>query len=132
MIKIIEQFWCCSIKEIIHDYRKATLLIKLCDSDTNKIYNIKFLGVISLLWTMQGYEGKICTDVYPELTSIEICGLSLNTKNKWLKQFPLEYNVAIEIMDRALIINANAMEIEYNIYYLKNDKDIFDIGTKDN
>lgn len=128
--EMTDKLWCCSIKEINHDYREACLKIKLVAPENDSIiYDVNFVGVISLLWTMDGVEEKICRDVYPELTSIEIKqDISLSTENKWLKHFPLNYNVAIEIMDRALIINANVIEINGNRYNLKENTDTYDIS----
>ena len=62
--EMTDKLWCCSIKEINHDYREACLKIKLVAPENDSIiYDVNFVGVISLLWTMDGVEEKICRDV---------------------------------------------------------------------
>lgn len=124
---IINELWGCLINNIEYDYKQATLSLSLFDNENSCNYKVMFLGVISLVWTMEGCEKRIIKDVYPELTSLVIKDISLHTENKWLKYYPLNYNITIEIMDRALVLNANAININDNNYKLKDYTNIDDI-----
>ena len=107
------------IDDIQHDYRKAEVLIRLKEPETEEPHILLFQGVVSLLWTMNRVEGEICQDVFPEFTSILLDKVSLFTKDKWLKSFPLHFNVCIEIMDRALLIFAEEVTLDEYHFKLK-------------
>lgn len=65
-----------------------------------------------MLWTMYGLDGEICTNIIPEVFSLEIRKITVATDDRWLKGYPLNFNVAVEIMDRALLISAKSCEID--------------------
>lgn len=125
--KIFNPLFACPIDKINYDYRGARLYIYLVEPETEKKHKIIFHGVITSLWTMSGFEGEICEDIFQELTSIHFIRTDIATKDKWLKSFPLDFNISIEIMDRALLINANAVEIDSKLYYLKEHNNLLKI-----
>lgn len=106
----------CLVEDVQYDYKKAKLFLKLRDLETNQIHIVIFHDVISLLWTICEIDGEICHDIYPELSEFLLSNVSINTTDKWLKNYPLEYNVCIQIMNRALVINTKAVEIDSVIY----------------
>ena len=95
-----------------HDFILATVKLSLKDRETSKVSTIIFDNVSSVLWTMYGFDGEVCTDIMPEVFSIGIDKITVNTDDRWLKGYPLNFNVALEIMDRALLINAKSCEID--------------------
>lgn len=117
--ELFNPLFACPIDKIDYDYRGARLSIYLVEPETKINHKIIFHGVITSLWTMSGFEGEICEDIFQELTSIHFIRTDIAAKDKWLKSFPLDFNISIEIMDRALLINANAVEIDSKLYYLK-------------
>ena len=99
-------------KEIVFD------LSLIDDTVTNHV--LKFVGCSSVLW-IEKMEDEIPSynisnwDYY-EITSIDIQKYSAKSEDKWLKYYPLEYNVAIEIWDSALVIKAEEIIIDQQKY----------------
>jgi hypothetical protein len=69
----------------------------------------------SLLWlekdklTYEDYDFKNCD--YYELTAITFRNFCANSDDKWLKQYSMEYNIAIEIWESALLIKSNTVVV---------------------
>ena len=99
-------------KEIVFD------LSLIDDTVTNHV--LKFVGCSSVLW-IEKMEDEIPSynisnwDYY-EITSIDIQKYIAKSEDKWLKYYPLEYNVAIEIWDSALLIKAEEIIIDQQKY----------------
>lgn len=126
--KLFDPFWACIVENVEYDFRKSIVYLNFKEPENDTRHKIIFYGVTSLMWTMTGFEGQICQDVFPDLTSLELCNISVSSSDKWLRSYPLNFNIAIEIMDRALLINANAIELDNKFYYLRNCNSILDIG----
>jgi hypothetical protein len=127
MQELFDPFFYYIVDNIDYDYKKSFVCLEVVEPTTEERHKLLFKGVTSLLWTMEGYDGKICQNVFPELSSITVLDVSLSTENKWLRNYPLQYNIAIEIMDRALLICANVAEIDGKEHFLNNCSDILDI-----
>jgi hypothetical protein len=90
----------------------------------NRTHHImQFGNVTSILWlekpqNSQAFSLPNCD--YYELTSVTIQRIGAATCNSWLKQYLMEYNVAIEIWESALLINATEVSID-NQFYSIND-----------
>lgn len=125
--ELFDPFFYYIIDSIDYDYKKSIVCLEVVEPKHNDRHKLLFYGVASLLWTMDGYEGKICQDIFPELSSITVSNISLSTENKCLRNYPLRYNIAIEIMDRVLLICANAAEIDGKVHFLDQCNDILDI-----
>ena len=69
-----------------------------------------FLWLEKDKYTHESYDFSKCD--YYELTSIIFKKITTNTENDWLKQYPMDYNVAIEIWETALLINATEVSID--------------------
>lgn len=117
--KLLDNLWACLIDDIQHNYQNAELLIKLREPETEKTHILLFHGVVSLLWTMMGVEGEINREVYPEMTSVLLRDVIISTKDRWLKSYPKQFNVCIEIMDRALLVSAEAFTLDEFHFTLK-------------
>lgn len=124
---LFDPFFYNIVDNINYDYKESIVDLEVVDPTNNYRHKLLFCGVTSLMWTMDGYGGKICQNIYPELSSITVLDISLTTENKWLKNYPLRYNIAIEIMDRALLICANAVEIDGQVHFLNECDNVLDI-----
>lgn len=84
------------------------------DERTSCVLEIKnyssFLWLEKDKYTHESYDFSKCD--YYELTSIIFKKITTNTENDWLKQYPMDYNVAIEIWETALLINATEVSID--------------------
>lgn len=125
--ELFDPFFYYLVDSVDYDYQKAIVCLNIFEPTSNEHHKLLFCGVTSLLWTMGGYEGKICQNVFPELSAITVLDISLKTENKWLRNYPLWYNIAIEIMDRALLICANAVEIDSKMHFLNEYNDVLHI-----
>ena len=125
--ELFDPFFYCIVDNIDYDYKKSIVCIEVVEPTNNNRHKLLFCGVTSLMWTMDGYDGKICQNIFPELSSISVSDISLSTENKWLKNYPLQYNIAIEIMDRALLICANVAEIDGKVHFLEQCNDVLNI-----
>jgi len=110
--KQTDQLWACLIDDIQHDYKTATMLIRLKDPETEEFHTIKFEHVRTILWTMANVEGEINQNVFPEFTSIVLKNIKLKVKDKWLINYSTRFNICIEIMDRALLINSSLIVVD--------------------
>ena len=124
---LFDPFFYNIVDNINYDYKESIVDLEVVDPTNNYRHKLLFCGVTSLMWTMDGYDGKICQNIYPELSSITVLDISLTTENKWLKNYPLRYNIAIEIMDRALLICANAVKIDGQVHFLNECDNVLDI-----
>ena len=92
----------------------------MLEDNGEKTYHIlQFINVTSFLWVehlkeSQAYDYAECE--YYELTSIVLKRTAVSSEGEWLKQYPLEYNVAIEIWETALLINATEVFIDGQHY----------------
>ena len=85
------------------------------DGGKKKSYVLEIKNCSSFLWlekdkyTHETYDFSKCD--YYELTSVDFIKISTNTTNEWLKQYSMDYNIAIEIWETALLINATDLSI---------------------
>lgn len=89
--------------------------LTLIDNGNRTRHSMQFKNVTSFMW-LEKPEGRdlYCySDChYYEITSIILKKISTNTENDWLKQYPMDYNVAIEVWETALLINATELSID--------------------
>ncbi len=116
---IFDELYDCKIEMIQYDCFKATFILEASDLENGKKHNLVFDDVDSCLFTIHGFEGKICKEIFPELSSILLKEIKLTSKNKWISSYPLKYNICIEMMDRAILINAGSVFIDFNVYELE-------------
>jgi hypothetical protein len=128
--ELFDYFFYYLVEKVDYDYRKSIVCLELIEPKNKDRHKISFYGVTSLMWTMEGVEGRICQDFFSELSSMVVSAISLSTKDKWLKSYPMQFNIAIEIMDRALLICANAVEVDGKLHFLKKCNDILDINKE--
>lgn len=100
--------------DILKKLIRFDLTINDGDEKTSCVLEIKnyssFLWLEKDKYTHESYDFSKCD--YYELTSIILKKITTNTENDWLKQYPMDYNVAIEIWETALLINATELSID--------------------
>lgn len=111
-----DELYDCIVKELKYDHMEAKFLLCLYDAEKGINHIVVFNDVNSCLFTMMGFEGEICKNIYPELSSILLSSISIKTNDKWLSAYPLEYNICIEIMDRAVLLNAHSVQIDSDLF----------------
>ena len=106
----------CVIKDLQYDYLDAKFVLSLFDLEKNTTHTVICYDVDSCLFTMMGIEGEICKNIYPEMSSMLLTSITVETNNKWLSAYPLRYNICIEIMDRAVLVNAHSIQIDSDLF----------------
>ena len=109
---------CCSIIRKIDvnlANKEVVLSLSLVDNGDITNHELRFINCTSFLWIekMDGdnsYDFKKCD--YYELTAVNLRKVNTISTDKWLKQYSMEYNVAVEIWETALLINATELSID--------------------
>ncbi len=106
----------CVVRKLHYDYLGARFDLVLENVENGVYHNVIFENVDTCLLTMMGVEGEICKNIYPELSSILLTSINILTTSKWLAEYPLKYNICIEIVDRAILLNAHSIKIDSEVY----------------
>lgn len=106
----------CIVRNLQYDYLNAKFILELEDLETGKTHAVIFNDVDSCLFTMTGVEGEICKNIFPEVFAILPISITVKTNNKWLSAYPLRYNIGLEIMDRAILINARSVQVDSQLF----------------
>lgn len=106
----------CIVQNLQYDYLNAKFVLMLSDLEKGITHTVVCNDVDSCLFTMMGIEGEICKTIYPELSSILLSSITVETNNKWLSSYPLKYNICIEIMDRAILLKARSIQIDSKLF----------------
>ena len=116
--KLFDKLYDCIIEKMQYDCFDARFNLEVLDLETGERYVVLFDDVTSCLFTMSGFEGKICKDVCPELSSILLKKVYLNTDDSCVSSYPLNYNICIEVMDRIILLKTNSVIINSDFYEL--------------
>lgn len=106
--------------DILKKLIKFDLTINYGGEKTSCVLEIK--NISSFLWlekdkyAHESYDFSKCD--YYELTSVFIEKITINTENNWINQYPMEYNVVIEIWETALLINATELSIDNQHFFI--------------
>lgn len=107
-------------KEVIFD-------LTLVDHDEVSSHELKFIGCTSLLWLEKDNDAHEDYDFskwdYYELTSVTLGSIRAASEDKWLKQYPMEYNVTVEIWETALLIHAGELVIDQQRFPIPDGKE---------
>ena len=113
----INSIYCSTVENIEFNLPNKEIEFKLTltDNGNRSNHTMQFKNVVSFLWIekpkgSQVYSYTNCD--YYELTSITVEKIGTISENNWLNQYPMEYNVAIEIWETALLINAEELIID--------------------
>lgn len=97
-----------SRKEIVFD-------LTLTDAGNVTNHELRFIDCSSFLW-IEKKIGETTYDYknwdYYELTDINLCRVNATSEDKWLQQYPIEYNVVVEIWETALLIKADKLIVD--------------------
>jgi len=113
-----DPFWGAIIKNmelnLINEVIKFDLVV--INGETQADHTLEFRDYESLIWiekspeTHDNYDFKSCD--YYEFTAITFRDLHANSDDKWLKHYPLDYNIIIEIWESALLIKSNIVFVD--------------------
>lgn len=127
VIKVCDSIWGSTIKKMDFDCFNKKIMFELLvtnlgfeTSHTLEIVDYdSFLWLEKPKWLNEDYDFKNCD--YYEFTSIGFQDIKIEVGNeKWLSQYPLDYNICIEIWETALLIKSSKIIID-DIEYLLND-----------
>lgn len=118
IIGALDSIWYSTINSVNVDMlnKTVTFELTLVDNGETTDHELKFVNCRAFLWlesdkyTDEAYDLSKCN--YYELTSVDIRKISTVSDDKWLKSYPMEYNVAIEIWETALLINADKLILD--------------------
>lgn len=118
VVKVCGSLYASIIKKTDIDFFNKTIKFDLIliENENETVHTLEIRDYDSLLWleknkmTHEEYDFKNCD--YYELTAITFGGIYANSDDKWLKQYSLEYNIAIEIWESALLIKANTVVVD--------------------
>lgn len=89
--------------------KKVEFDLECTDYGNTTIHNLTFTDCTSCMWVekMKGnstFDFQACD--YYELTSVLVRTTTATSTDPWLQLYPLEYNIAVEIWDSALLLHA--------------------------
>ena len=117
MICAVNSIYCSTINDIDFNVSNKEIKFDLTLNENGNISHhiMQFKNVTSFLWIEKPKDSPIYSfpdcDYY-ELTSIIFEKIDTKTEDDWLKQYPMDYNVVIEIWETALLINATELSID--------------------
>ena len=126
-VDAFNEIYCSVIKNIDINILQKTISfdLTLVDGEKKTDHKLKFENCTAFLWVEKMAESNEFNDNYDiskwdyyELTSIDVYNTNLTSDDRWLKQFPLEYNVAIEIWSSALLIKTGKVILDGQQYLL--------------
>ena len=123
--EIFGQLYGAIIDNLSIDLLKKTINFELtvCEGIKKSNYSLNFDAYDSILWLEKDrymssdYDIKKCD--YFELTAITSNNINLYTKNNWLQQFDIGFNIAIEIWESVLLIKTDKLYINGREYIIK-------------
>lgn len=124
IIHMLNAIHCSTINKINVDLLKKKIIFELSLVDNGKVssHELEFINCISFLWLEKDKYVHESYDFskydYYELTSVNIRNISATSDDKWLKQYPMEYNVAVELWESALLINADKILVDQQPFQL--------------
>jgi len=118
VVKVCGSLYASIIKKIDFDFFNKTIKFDLIliEGENETSHTLEIRDYESFLWaekyktTHEDYDFKNWD--YYELTSITFRNVQANSNDKWLKQYPLDYNIVIEIWESALLIKSNTVIID--------------------
>lgn len=123
LTKMIDFIHYSVISEINFNVLKKEIKFNLIleNNGTKTYHTLQFNNVTSFLWTesfkdSESYNYKDCE--YYELTSLLLKKIDISSDSEWLNQYPMEYNVVIEVWETALLIMATEILIDEHLYYI--------------
>ncbi len=101
--------------------KKVEFDLECTDYGTTTTHKLTFAGCTSCLWVEKRKDDSIfdfqACDYY-ELTSVLVRTTTATSTDPWLRQYPLEYNIAVEIWGSALLLHAQEVCIDHQRFPL--------------
>lgn len=115
--------WALIIKKLdINIFEKIICfdLISGNDDPIQEYHLLKIINCKGYLWIEKSKESYEDYDFkkssYYEITSISFRNIEVKSEDEWLKQYNIEYNIAIEIWESVLLVKAEGIEIDDILY----------------
>ena len=118
VIRVCNPLWEATIKEMHIDILRQEIRFILTSSYDLKDYTLEINDFKLILWVDEFREGSKDYDYY-ELTSINFRDVQANSDDRWLKQYPLSFNVGIEIWSTVLLLDVETIIVNGSKYDLK-------------
>lgn len=103
--------------------KEVVFYLELTDHGNTTTHQLTFTGCTSCLWVekMQDstFDFQACD--YYELTSVLVRSTAATSTDQWLRQYPLEYNIAVEIWESALLLHAKEVCIDDQQFSISNN-----------
>jgi len=121
LICAINSIYYSTINDIDFNMANKEIIFKLTVTDNGNIsyHTMHLRNVTSFLWIERPKDSQLYSyphcDYY-EITEINFDRISTKTENDWLNQYPMEYNVVIEIWETALLVNATEILIDNQLF----------------
>lgn len=100
---------------------KVEFDLECTDYGTTTTHKLVFTGCTSCLWVEKRKDDSIfdfqACDYY-ELTSVLVRTTTATSTDPWLRQYPMEFNIAVEIWDSALLLHAQEVCIDHQRFPL--------------
>ena len=121
IIEAVNQLWYNSILDLDIDFLNQKIGFKTIsiDNGIKKYHSVNISFFSELMWISWQNDVTLNECKYLEMTSISECDIKLSSKNKWISQFENQFNLAIEIWSKVLLINAERITIDGIDYILK-------------
>lgn len=124
IINACNSIWASTIKKMNFDLFNKTIKfdLSLLEKENEISHYLEIRDFESFLWvekyktTHEGYD--IRNYDYHELTSITFGNFEAKSEDKWLKQYALKYNIAIEIWESALLIKSTTLVIDGEEFHI--------------
>lgn len=95
--------------------KKVEFDLESTDYGTTTTHKLTFTDCTSCLWVEKRkddstFDFQACD--YYELTSVLVRTTTATATDPWLRQSPMEFNIAVEIWDSALLLHAQEVHID--------------------
>lgn len=96
--------------------KKIAFKLVIINSEGETNYTLEIWSYESFLWVEKSKTTHIEYDFsncdYYDFASITFGAVQAKSDDKWLKQYPLDFNIVIEIWESALLVKVNKIVID--------------------
>lgn len=116
--EVTDPLWAMKIDELHIDSFSGAITIRLIDEVSKQKDSLRFNGVSTYLWICNS-ENDYYEMEYPEFTAIHFSKTTLDSSaDEWFRNFNLDYNVLIEVLDANLLIKAREVLVNEERFVL--------------
>ncbi len=114
IIEASNELWNSVITNIDVDVLKQSIVFELAVTDSGKTQRhiLRIMNYESFMWINTDKNNTFPEMDYYEITSIQFGSVNIESNHKWLSQFPIDFNITIEIWETAFLIKADSIMID--------------------